>query len=258
MRAGATAIVPIVAVGETARRARCGRDDRAVRDADCAPRSTDIGPDDVAALRRRLRADLGDRHRSTSSARERERRDGCDSCVASTGSTDARILYGGSMKPDNAAALAGAAEHRRRPDRRREPASSVRSSRIDPRRASGTPTDAHARADRGRSSSQSSTAGVMRDATYGNAIAAGAAAELGRAARHASARSARRERRGRRLARRASWATARSATSTSAAGASCRRASSSSTRRSPTARSRRTRVLRRASTTSATAAAACT
>ena len=51
--------------------------------------------------------------------RQRERRDGRDSRVRRRHSSSVRILYGGSMKPDNVAALRRAAEHRRRAHRRR-------------------------------------------------------------------------------------------------------------------------------------------
>ncbi len=124
-----------------------------------------------------------------------------------------RIQYGGSVKPENAGGALGPAGHRRRPGRRREPrpgrlrGASLRGGADEPSRSSAWSSSTGAasrRRGRATRSSLAAHAGVRR--------------AVGRLARTRSspppaARSA---------CRTGRWATARSATSTSAPAASCR------------------------------------
>ena len=92
--------------------ARPGRARAGDTDAGCATRfrrACDREPEQVAALVDRLRADLGDRHRTRGDARAGP---GCDRLRARAGrrpfrdaAPDTRILYGGSVKAENAAEL---------------------------------------------------------------------------------------------------------------------------------------------------------
>ena len=72
-----------------------------------------------ATVRRRLRADLGDRHRQELRSARSRTRDGDDSRLRRRARARRRMLYGGSMKRDNVAAYRRAAAHQRRLGRRR-------------------------------------------------------------------------------------------------------------------------------------------
>ena len=105
-------------------RARRGRDARPRPGASSTPRWPSSPTPSARAHRHRLRAGLGDRHRPQRDARRRRRR-----CIASSARRLAhalgvaggamRILYGGSVKPDNVARADGRGGHRRRAGRRR-------------------------------------------------------------------------------------------------------------------------------------------
>ena len=106
-------MTPIVCVGETLEEREAGDDRREGRRPGRAPRSPACTADDGRALRRGLRADLGDRHRPQRHARRRrrdDRRDPRRRCASSVGdAADAmRILYGGSVKPGNIGRAHGA------------------------------------------------------------------------------------------------------------------------------------------------------
>ena len=121
----AAGLEPILCVGESEAAARGGRD----RGRPAAPargrprggrgRAARLGGD-------RVRADLGDRHRQDRDARAGRGGLRASSARWSRSATPApreavRVLYGGSVKPDNAAELLGQPRHRRRPGRRSEP-----------------------------------------------------------------------------------------------------------------------------------------
>ena len=105
MRAAlAHGITPIVAVGETADEHAAGQ----ARDKVCAQVRAAFDGDPGGgrrALRRRVRADLGDRHRQRRLARGSRTHIMGEIRAASPGLAHARLLYGGSMKPDNVAAF---------------------------------------------------------------------------------------------------------------------------------------------------------
>ena len=114
-------LVPILCVGETLAEREAGQTEAVVgapaRRGDRAARQAH------RRRRRRLRAGLGDRHRQDRIAGAKRKRcmPSCASALAAAGATSGslRILYGGSVKADNAAQLFAEARHRRRPDRRR-------------------------------------------------------------------------------------------------------------------------------------------
>ena len=115
---------PILCVGETEAEREAGETERSA----APPGRRPASPRSRRAPRRgrdRLRADLGDRHRQGRDARAGPGgvRASSARCVAGDrrrrGRRRCAILYGGSVKPDNAAELLGAARHRRRAGRRR-------------------------------------------------------------------------------------------------------------------------------------------
>ena len=116
-------LLPILCVGETEAERDAGETEAVLR----APargrprRGSRRGP---GRGRDRLRADLGDRHRPHRDARAGPGGDRASSARCSPRATPARrgairILYGGSVKPANAAELLRPPGHRRRPGRRR-------------------------------------------------------------------------------------------------------------------------------------------
>ena len=103
-------LIPIVCVGETLAEREASTDARDRR-AQLERALRRLTPDEVARRRRRLRAGVGHRHRPRRHAAAGAggaRRSSASRWPRSHGErrrTRVRILYGGSVKPDNAAAL---------------------------------------------------------------------------------------------------------------------------------------------------------
>ena len=112
--AQARGLTPILCVGETLAGARR----RAHRRSGGAAARRGVEQGSAWQCGARLRAGLGDRHRA-----QRDAGAGAGRCTRSSASEGAlpatAILYGGSVKPQNAAAIFAHARRRRRPDRRR-------------------------------------------------------------------------------------------------------------------------------------------
>ena len=105
----AAGLEPILCVGETEEARDAGRDRGGAASASCRPTSPASSRRELGERRDRLRADLGDRHRPHRDPRAGRRRRAPSSatCCASAAPppTQVRILYGGSVKPGNAAEL---------------------------------------------------------------------------------------------------------------------------------------------------------
>ena len=120
----AAGLEPILCVGES-EEARDAGETEAVLERQLQADLAGGRADRPGRGRDRLRADLGDRHRphrdpraGPGGVRLHPRR--AARCAAAP-ADEVRILYGGSVKPANAAELLGPARHRRRPGRRRQP-----------------------------------------------------------------------------------------------------------------------------------------
>ena len=110
-RALAAGLTPIVCVGETLAEREAGADQAVV--ARQLGAVTDTLGAAVGRDRRRLRAGLGDRHRQTATPAQAQDVHAYLRAAlarAERAARDVAILYGGSVKPDNAAALFGEAD----------------------------------------------------------------------------------------------------------------------------------------------------
>ena len=125
-RAARPACTPSLCVGETEEERDDGDTERKLRQ-QVRRTSPRVADERLARGRDRLRADLGDRHRpgGRRPSRRRRRSRFVRALVARPlrrrRPTHVRVLYGGSVKPDNAAELLALPGRRRRARRRRQP-----------------------------------------------------------------------------------------------------------------------------------------
>ena len=165
-RALAAGLTPILCVGETEEERERGDTERKLRHQ--VQEALEKVPEDrLRRGRHRLRADLGDRHRPGRHARAGAGGDRASCARSSQGFDKAageqvRVLYGGSLKPDNAAELLAL------PD---VDGALVGGARLDPASFAAIVGGARAPDDASRTSASScSTAGGWRRTVPGNAV----------------------------------------------------------------------------------------